>query len=105
MAKTLARIAGRAVAVLAVLYVVLSCALYAIMLRTPRQIAAVFTHVPWPAWVVLPMRPMWLHARAGALQVGDEAPAFDLSTSDGTSRVSLVALRGRPAVLVFGSYT
>jgi hypothetical protein len=105
MARKLARFAGRASLLLTAVYVALSAALYAIMLRTPGEIAAAFNHVPWPAWVVLPMRPMWLHARGGTLQTGDEAPAFDLSPSDGTSRVSLSSLRGRPAVLVFGSYT
>jgi hypothetical protein len=99
------KIAGRAVAALAVVYVLLSAGLYLVMLRTPGQIAAVFNHVPWPFWVALPMRPMWLHARGGTLQVGDPAPGFDLPTWDRKSRVSLAALRGKPAVLVFGSYT
>jgi len=93
------------VAAVAVIYVLLSAGLYLVMLRPPGTIASIFNHVPWPAWVVLPMRPMWLQARGGALDVGDEAPAFDLPSQDGKSRVSLASLRGKPAVLVFGSYT
>ncbi len=105
MKKAKARAVVRGVAVLAAIYVLLSAALYVVMLRPPGAIASTFNYVPWPAWVVLPMRPMWLHARGGALQVGDEAPAFDLASHDGKSRVSLASLRGKPAVLVFGSYT
>jgi len=105
MRKPKARTAARALAAIAALYALLSAALYLVMLRPPGTIAAIFNHVPWPAWVALPMRPMWLRARAGALRVGDEAPAFDLASHDGRSRVSLASLRGKPAVLVFGSYT
>jgi peroxiredoxin len=48
---------------------------------------------------------MWLWARGGALSHGDPAPDFTLPTQDGSSRVTLSSLRGRPVVLVFGSYT
>jgi peroxiredoxin len=51
------------------------------------------------------MKPMWMQARAGTLEVGDPAPPFDLATFDRKSRVSLESLRGKPVVLVFGSYT
>jgi peroxiredoxin len=51
------------------------------------------------------MERLWLRAREGTLRVGDTAPAFDLATFDKRSRVSLASLRGKPAVLVFGSYT
>ena len=97
--------AGVVLAALAALYVGIAAALFAVMYQPPARIASVFNHVPWPFWVVLPMRPLWLHARQGALQVGDAAPDFDLATADKTSRVRLSALRGKPAVLVFGSYT
>jgi peroxiredoxin len=51
------------------------------------------------------MKRLWLRAREGTLRVGDRAPAFDLTTFDKRSRVTLASLRGKPAVLVFGSYT
>ena len=100
---------GRAVAVVglvvAVLYVALSASLYVVMRKPPAVIASVFNRVPWPFWVALPMKPMLLRARGGALGVGDLAPDFDLPTYDKKSRVRLSSLRGKPAVLVFGSYT
>ena len=44
--------------------------------------------------------------REGSLKVGDRAPDVALRALDGTSEVRLLdGLRGRPLVLVFGSYT
>jgi peroxiredoxin len=49
---------------------------------------------------------MWLSARKGNLNVGDEAPDFSLETYDNRSRVQLSDFKGKkPVVLVFGSYT
>jgi len=95
----------RVVAVIAVLYVVLSAALYAIMTQPPDVIGTFFKRIPWPFFATLPMERLWLRARAGTLDVGEQAPAFDLATYDKQSRVSLESLRGKPVVLVFGSYT
>ena len=40
------------------------------------------------------------------LKVGDEAPAFQLKSTDGKREVALRSFTGkRPVVLVFGSYT
>jgi cytochrome oxidase Cu insertion factor (SCO1/SenC/PrrC family) len=41
---------------------------------------------------------------AGA-EPGKPAPAFKLKTQDGKAEVSLDTLKGKPALLVFGSYT
>jgi cytochrome oxidase Cu insertion factor (SCO1/SenC/PrrC family) len=38
-------------------------------------------------------------------EVGKEAPGFKLKTQDGKSEVELAKLKGKPAVLIFGSYT
>lgn len=89
----------------AVLYVALSAALFAIMLQPPDVIGSFFKRIPWPVFATLPMERLWLRAREGSLRVGDPAPGFDLATFDKRSRVSLASLRGKPAVLVFGSYT
>jgi len=89
----------------AVLYAVLSAALYTVMRQPPEVIGSVFKRTPWPFFAALPMERLWLRAREGTLRVGDTAPAFDLATFDKRSRVSLASLRGKPAVLVFGSYT
>ena len=89
----------------AVLYLVLSAALFAVMLQPPAVIGSFFKRIPWPVFAALPMKPLWLRAREGSLRVGDPAPGFDLATFDKKSRVSLASLRGQPTVLVFGSYT
>ena len=89
----------------ALLYVALSAGLYAIMRQPPEAIGSFFKRTPWPFFAALPMERLWLRAREGSLRVGDAAPEFDLATYDKSSRVSLSSLRGKPAVLVFGSYT
>ena len=89
----------------AVLYAVLSAALFAVMRQPPDVIGSFFKRTPWPFFAALPMERLWLRARSGTLHVGDAAPGFDLAAFDKTSRVSLESLRGKPAVLVFGSYT
>jgi hypothetical protein len=43
--------------------------------------------------------------RDGDLKVGDRAPEVALVGLDGKSRVPLVAGRGKPLVLIFGSFT
>lgn len=92
-------------ACLIAVYVLGSGALYAVMRQTPAVIGKTFMRTPWPVFAALPMRRLWLRAREGELRVGDPAPSFDLQTFDKRSRVNLAALRGKPAVLVFGSYT
>ena len=37
--------------------------------------------------------------------VGTAAPAFKLKSQDGKTEVDLAALKGKPVMLVFGSYT
>ena len=88
-----------------ILYAVLSAALYAVMRQRPDVIGSVFKRTPWPFFAALPMERLWLRARAGVLHVGDTAPGFDLAAFDKKSRVRLESLRGKPTVLVFGSYT
>ena len=90
---------------LALLYVALSAALFAIMAQPPDVIGSFFKRIPWPFFATLPMERLWLRAREGTLRVGDRAPGFDLAAFDKQSRVNLASLRGKPAVLVFGSYT
>ena len=41
----------------------------------------------------------------GRLRVGDPAPDVAVTALDGTARQLLAGSRGRPVVLVFGSYT
>jgi hypothetical protein len=91
---------------LAALYATLTAALFAVMLQSPDRFAATMKHVPWPAFVALPFKPLWNVARKGAVNVGDIAPDFSLESPDHKSTFQLSSLRGeKPVVLVFGSYT
>jgi hypothetical protein len=88
------------------LYALLAGALFAAMLQSPDDFARTMKHVPWPAFMVLPFRPLWNVARSGNVQTGGLAPDFTLESPDHTSRFQLSSLRGqKPVVLVFGSYT
>jgi len=81
-------------------------ALYAAMTRTPAEFSRFMMHVPMPLMFVAPFPPMWAHARAGVLKIGDPAPDFDLKRQNAPDRIRLSQFRGsRPVVLIFGSYT
>ena len=92
--------------ILTIGYVGISGALFAAMHEQPEQFARVMSHVPWPAFVLLPFKPLWFHARAGHLGIGDAAPDFSLESTDHQNHFQLSSLKGqKPVVLVFGSYT
>lgn len=100
--KRLLKILG----VLLLLYALVSGALFAAMLQTPEDFARTMKHVPWPAFVVLPFRPLWNVARRGDVPVGGPAPDFSLESPDHKGHFQLSSVRGqKPVVLVFGSYT
>ena len=44
-------------------------------------------------------------AQGAGPEVGKEAPGWKLKTQDGKLEVDLAKLKGKPALLVFGSYT
>jgi hypothetical protein len=94
--------------VIAILWVLASISIYRVMRRPPEAFARVMAKLPQPAaFMVLPFETLWLHARAGTLEVGDRAPDFTLTTLDKSATVQLSSLtaQGKPVVLVFGSYT
>jgi hypothetical protein len=99
------RILLRVVLGLALVWVAFVVVVYGWMTKPPEEFAARIARLPLPAMMAFPFETMWLKARAGALRPGDVAPDFDLQTVDRTSRVRLSGYRGRPVVLVFGSYT
>ena len=78
---------------------------YLAMRQPPRTFGRIMKRVPMPLMVTVPFRPLWFAARAGTLEAGAAAPDFELATVDKRSRVRLSGLRGKPVVLVFGSYT
>jgi hypothetical protein len=99
------KIARKVVIAVVLLYVLILGGLWGVMHR-PILFGQVMKHVPDPAFMAIPFKPLWLFARAGKLKVGDPAPDFDLPTSDKKSFVRLSTLRGqKPVVLVFGSYS
>jgi len=90
---------------LAAVYAVLVAGLAIAMLQPPAVFGKIMAKLPGPAFLILPFKPMWLVLRAGHLRIGSPAPGFALEKLDRTGRVALPDLRGKPVVLVFGSYT
>ena len=88
-----------------VLYTILTAALWVVMKQPLARFGAVMAHVPGPLFLILPFEPLWLTARSGHLEPGDLAPDFRLPAIDKASYVRLSDNRGRPVVLIFGSYT
>jgi cytochrome oxidase Cu insertion factor (SCO1/SenC/PrrC family) len=99
------RVLGRIAGALAILYVAFLGAVFAVMRQPPTRFGQIMRHFPMPALAIVPFEPMWNSARGGTLRVGDQAPDFTLPRSDKSGEVKLSSLRGKPVVLVFGSYT
>lgn len=93
-------------AVLAVAWLGFFGFMYHTMCQPPDQFAQVMAKLPEFAYFLMPFETMWTHARAGNLQVGDQAPDFSLTKSDKSGKLELAALnQHQPVVLIFGSYT
>jgi len=77
------------------------------MHQPPETFGRVMAKMPGPIpFLLFPFETAWLHARAGTLHVGDQAPDFSLLKLDKSERVQLSLLsQQQPVVLVFGSYT
>jgi hypothetical protein len=71
------------------------------MRQPPEVFGRVMSHMPMPAYFVLPFETLWNRARKGNLQVGDNAPPLQVKRLNETTPV----WTERPVVLVFGSYT
>ncbi|HLZ39586.1 MAG TPA: hypothetical protein VKQ11_01410 [Candidatus Sulfotelmatobacter sp.] len=106
--RSIAKIIVTTVCVIAALWIVCCGALYGVMRRPPERFGQFMAKIPAPvAFLVLPFETLWMHARAGTLQAGDQAPDFTLATLDKSGHVQLSSFiaQGRPVVLIFGSYT
>jgi hypothetical protein len=95
--------------ILLVVVWVCGCALiYLAMRQPPESFARVMARIPGPvAFLAFPFETLWTEARAGKLRPGEVAPDFSLSKVDKSGPIQLSALtaKGRPVVLIFGSYT
>ena len=97
---------ARSIAVaVAIAYVVFLSVMFVVMSQPPQRFGQIMRYFPMPAMMIVPFEPMWNAARGGELRVGEEAPDFTLPRSDKSGEVKLSSLRGKPVVLVFGSYT
>lgn len=103
--QTFVRGALRILIAVACVYLLFLGTMFAIMKQPPERFGQTMKHVPMPTMMLLPFERMWNVARGGTLQVGDAAPDFTLPRTDRKSEVRLSSLRGKPVVLVFGSYT
>lgn len=89
-----------------IVYVILSGGLFVAMLQPPAKFGHIMSKLPVVSYILFPFEPMWLVARKGTLKVGDQAPDFELKTTDRSSAVRLSTFRGqKPVVLIFGSHT
>lgn len=88
-------------------YVVFGAFIWWTMHRPPEDLGRVMARIPGPViFLLYPFETLWLHARAGTLNVGDRAPDFSLAKVDKSGSIQLSELnRQRPVVLIFGSYT
>lgn len=94
------------VTVISLTYSLVLVGFYIAMCQRPEVFTKVMSNAPGITFLILPFKPMWLHARRGDLKPGDYAPDFSLETYYKRSTVQLSSFRGRkPVVLVFGSYT
>ena len=94
--------------VLALVWVAGCAVLYRIMRKPPEEFGRFMAKLPGPVpFLLFPFETLWMQARAGTLDVGDQAPGFSLAKLDHTERVQLADFteQHRPVVLVFGSYT
>ena len=99
------RLARSIAVVVAIVYVVFLSVMFIVMSQPPQRFGQIMRYFPMPAMMVLPFEWMWNVARGGELRVGEEAPDFTLPRTDKSGTVKLSSLRGKPVVLVFGSYT
>ncbi len=96
----------KVVLALGLVYVLACGALLVAMFQPPARFGRIIATVENPLlFIALPFKSLWYIARDGSVESGDRAPDFELGTPDHSSRVRLSALRGKPVVLIFGSYT
>jgi hypothetical protein len=101
------RIAAGLVAV----YLCIVAIVWQIVSLPPARFAVIMSKLPTsenpgPLFLLVPIGPLMMLARAGHLQPGDPAPDFRLQKLHSQETVELASFRGqKPVALIFGSYT
>jgi len=97
----------RLIVAVAAVYVTVGVVVLWFMCQPPRVFGRFMRYAPAPiVFGALPAERMWLWARGGHLDVGQQAPDFSLPLQSGGGAVTLSSFRGKkPVALVFGSYT
>ena len=92
-------------------YLCLAAVVWQVVSLPPARFAAVMSKLPTsenpgPLFLLIPIGPLMMLARAGHLQPGDMAPDFRLQKLHSPESVQLASFRGqKPVALIFGSYT
>lgn len=100
------RITGTVLLIVFALWVAFVSFMWRTMHKPPEDFARVMKHMPWEVFLVVPFETLWTRARAGTLNIGDQAPDFSLAKLDKSANVRLSELNAKqPVVMIFGSYT
>lgn len=92
-------------------YLLLAAVVWVVVSLPPAQFNAVISRLPTSEkpgvlFMVVPIGPLMMLARAGHLKPGDMAPDFRLPVLHSQDMVQLASFRGqKPVALIFGSYT
>ncbi|HVP46659.1 MAG TPA: hypothetical protein VMT32_08750 [Bryobacteraceae bacterium] len=92
-------------------YLLLAAVVWVVVSLPPARFAAIVAKLPTSEkpgllFMIVPIGPLMMLARAGHLKPGDMAPDFRLPLLHSQETVELASFRGqKPVALVFGSYT
>ena|SRR5579864_3433626 len=92
-------------------YLLLAAVVWVVVSLPPARFAAIMAKLPTSEtpgvlFMVIPIGPLMMLARAGHLKPGDMAPDFRLPVLHSQETVQLASFRGqKPVALIFGSYT
>jgi len=90
----------------ALIYLAVVGAVYHAMHQPPETFARRISGLPRVLlYDLLPFYRMWVSARRGPLRPGNPAPDFDVASVAPQGRARLTDFRGRPLLLLFGSYS
>ena len=92
-------------------YLLLAAVVWVVVSLPPARFGAIMAKLPTSEspgllFLIVPIGPLMMLARAGHLKPGDMAPDFRLPVLHRQEMVQLASFRGqKPVALVFGSYT